>query len=70
LTCAVEVDLDGLFFAFTMADLAGRILAHACGGGEQARGRVHGGGDRPVVRPVPHSGDRIVRTGNDATQPG
>ena len=36
LTCAVEVDLDGLFFAFTMADLAGRILAHACGGGEQA----------------------------------
>jgi hypothetical protein len=38
LTCAVEVDLDGLFFAFTMADLAGRILAHACGGGEQAYG--------------------------------
>ena len=26
LTCAVEVDLDGLFFAFTMANLAGRSL--------------------------------------------
>jgi hypothetical protein len=36
LTCAVEVDLDGLFFAFTMADLAGRILAYACGSEAQA----------------------------------
>ena len=31
LTRAVEADLDGLFFAFTTANLAGRILAYACG---------------------------------------
>jgi len=31
LTRAVEGDLDGLFFAFTMANLAGRVLAYACG---------------------------------------
>jgi hypothetical protein len=31
LTRAVETDLDGLFFAFTMANLAGRVLAYACG---------------------------------------
>jgi hypothetical protein len=29
LTRAVEADLDGLFFAFTMANLAGRVLAYA-----------------------------------------
>ena len=36
LTGAVKADLDGLFFAFTMADLAGRVLAHACGSEAQA----------------------------------
>ncbi len=36
LTRAVEADLDGLFFAFTMANLAGRVLAYACGGEAQA----------------------------------
>ena len=29
MTRAVEADLDGLFFAFTMANLAGRVLAYA-----------------------------------------
>ena len=33
---AFEADLDGLFFAFTMANLAGRILAYACGSEAQA----------------------------------
>ena len=33
---AFEADLDGLFFAFTMANLAGRILAYACGSKAQA----------------------------------
>ena len=36
LTRAFEADLDGLFFAFTMANLAGRILAQACGSEAQA----------------------------------
>ena len=36
LTRAVEADLDGLFFAFTMANLAGRALACACGSEAQA----------------------------------
>ena len=36
LTRAFEADLDGLFFAFTMANLAGRILAYACGSEAQA----------------------------------
>lgn len=36
LTCAVEADLDGLFFAFTMANLAGRVLAYACASEAQA----------------------------------
>ena len=36
LTRAFEADLDGLFFAFTVANLAGRILAHACGSEAQA----------------------------------
>jgi hypothetical protein len=36
LTRAVEADLDGLFFAFTMANLAGRVLAYACGSEAQA----------------------------------
>jgi hypothetical protein len=31
LTSAVEADLDGLYFAFTMANLAGRVLAYARG---------------------------------------
>ena len=31
LTRAFEADLDGLFFAFTMANLAGRILAVRAG---------------------------------------
>ena len=31
LTRAFEADLDGLFFAFTVANLAGRVLAQACG---------------------------------------
>jgi hypothetical protein len=31
LTRAVETDLDGLFFAFAMANLAARVLAYACG---------------------------------------
>ena len=29
-------DLDGLFFAFTLANLAGRVLAYACGSEAQA----------------------------------
>jgi hypothetical protein len=36
LTGAVEADLDGLFFAFTTANLAGRVLAYACGSDAQA----------------------------------
>ncbi|MGH3177905.1 MAG: hypothetical protein ACRDPF_29015, partial [Streptosporangiaceae bacterium] len=36
LTRAVEADLDGLLFAFTMANLAGRVLAYACGSEAQA----------------------------------
>jgi len=36
LTRAVEADIDGLFFAFTMANLAGRVLAYACGNEAQA----------------------------------
>jgi hypothetical protein len=32
----LEEDLDGLFFAFTVANLAGRILAEACGSEAQA----------------------------------
>ena len=36
LTRAVEADLDGLFFAFTVANLAGRVLAYACGSEAQA----------------------------------
>ena len=36
LTRAVEADVDGLFFAFTMANLAGRVLAYACGSEAQA----------------------------------
>jgi hypothetical protein len=36
LTRAFEADLDGLFFAYTMANLAGRILAYACGSEAQA----------------------------------
>jgi hypothetical protein len=36
LTHAVEADLDGLFFAFTMANLAGRVLAYECGSEAQA----------------------------------
>jgi hypothetical protein len=31
LTRAFEADLDGLFFAFIVANLAGRMLAQACG---------------------------------------
>jgi hypothetical protein len=31
LTRAFEADLDGLFFAFTMANLARRVLAYAYG---------------------------------------
>lgn len=33
---AVEADLDGLFFAFTIANLAGRVLAYVCGSEAQA----------------------------------
>jgi hypothetical protein len=33
---AVEADLDGLFFAFTTANLAGRVLVYACGSEAQA----------------------------------
>ena len=36
LTRAFEADLDGLFFAFTVANLAGRILVQACGSEAQA----------------------------------
>jgi hypothetical protein len=36
LTRAVKADLDGLFFAFTMANLAGRVLAYAFGSDAQA----------------------------------
>jgi hypothetical protein len=36
LTRAVDADLDGLFFAFTMVNLAGRVLAYACGSEAQA----------------------------------
>jgi hypothetical protein len=36
LTRAVEADLEGLFFAFTTANPAGRVLAYACGSEAQA----------------------------------
>ncbi len=36
LTRAFETELDGVFFAFIMANLAGRILAQACGSEAQA----------------------------------
>jgi hypothetical protein len=36
LTRAVEADLDGLFSAFTMTNLAGRVLAYAYGSEAQA----------------------------------
>ena len=36
LTRAFEEDLNGLFFAFTVANLAARILAQACGSEAQA----------------------------------
>ncbi len=36
LTRAFEEDLDSLFFAFTVANLASRILVQACGGEPQA----------------------------------
>ena len=36
LTRAIEADLDGLFFAFIVANLAGRMLARACGSEAQA----------------------------------
>ena len=36
LTRAFEADLDGLFFAFIVANLAGRMLAQACGSEAQA----------------------------------
>ena len=36
LTRAFEADLDGLFFAFIVANLAGRMLARACGSEAQA----------------------------------
>lgn len=36
LTRVFEADLGGLFFAFTVANLAGRILAQACGSEAQA----------------------------------
>ncbi len=36
LTRAFEADLDGLFFAFTVANLAGRMLVQACGSEAQA----------------------------------
>ena len=36
LTRAFEADIDGLFFAFTVANLAGPILALACGTEAQA----------------------------------
>jgi hypothetical protein len=32
----VQANLDGLFFAFTMANLTGRVLAYACGSEAQA----------------------------------
>jgi hypothetical protein len=36
LTRGFEGDVDGLLFAFTVANLAGRILAQACGSEAQA----------------------------------
>ena len=36
LTRTVEADLDGLFFAFTVANLAGRVFAYARGSEAQA----------------------------------
>jgi hypothetical protein len=36
LTRAVEADLDALFFAFTTANLADRVLIYACGSEVQA----------------------------------
>ena len=36
LTRAFEADVDGLFFALTVANLAGRVLADACGSEAQA----------------------------------
>jgi hypothetical protein len=36
LTRAFEADLDGLFFSFIVANLAGRILVEACGSEAQA----------------------------------
>jgi hypothetical protein len=40
LTRAFEGDVDGLLFAFTVANLAGRILAQACGSEAQAAALV------------------------------
>ena len=42
LTRAFEADLDGLFFAFTVANLAGRMLAVACGSQAQTVALVDG----------------------------
>jgi hypothetical protein len=42
LTRAFEGDVDGLLFAFTVANLAGRILAQACGSEAQAAALVDG----------------------------
>ncbi len=42
LTRAFEEDLDGLFVAFTVANLAGRILVQACGSQAPAVARVDG----------------------------
>lgn len=39
-TRAFEADLDGLFFAFTIANLAGRIVVQACGSEAQAAALV------------------------------
>ena len=54
LTRAFEADLDGLFSAFTMANLAGRVLAYACGNEAQAvaprRGVGCAGGREMEVR--------------------
>ena len=40
LTPAFEADLDGLFFAFIVANLAGRMLVQACGSEAQAAALV------------------------------
>ncbi len=42
LTRAFEADLDGLFFAFIVANLAGRMLARACASEAQAVALVDG----------------------------